>query len=180
MTHWKRPWCWERLRAGGDGGDREGDDWMASLPQWARVSLPGRRWMTQERKRTQERKTQVQQTPGDSEGQGSLACCSPWRCKESDTTSWATMKYLDHSLSPLSQLWSPRGPCQLLCHWIQNRGLVLMCWSSWISDEGLEAFYVSLYQSPIGRIMHNKLPQVWMTFINKNLCGSWVQITGWG
>ena len=21
-THWKRPWCWERLRAGGEGGDR--------------------------------------------------------------------------------------------------------------------------------------------------------------
>ena len=42
--------------------------------------------MTQERKRTQERKTQVQQTPGDSEGQGSLACCSPWGFKELDTT----------------------------------------------------------------------------------------------
>ena len=26
------------------------------------------------------------QTPGDSEGQGSLACCSPWGPKESDTT----------------------------------------------------------------------------------------------
>ena len=23
-------------------------------------------------------------TPGDSEGQGSLVCCSPWGCKESD------------------------------------------------------------------------------------------------
>ena len=27
-----------------------------------------------------------EQTPGDSEGQGSLACCSPWGLKESDTT----------------------------------------------------------------------------------------------
>ena len=27
-----------------------------------------------------------EQTPGDGEGQGSLACCSPWGCKESDTT----------------------------------------------------------------------------------------------
>ena len=26
------------------------------------------------------------QTPGDNEGQGSLACCSPWGCRESDTT----------------------------------------------------------------------------------------------
>ena len=25
-------------------------------------------------------------TPGDDDGQGSLACCSPWGCKELDTT----------------------------------------------------------------------------------------------
>ena len=30
--------------------------------------------------------TESQQTPGDSEGQGSLVCCSPWGRKESDTT----------------------------------------------------------------------------------------------
>ena len=29
---------------------------------------------------------ELEQTPGDSEGQGSLACCSPWGHKESDTT----------------------------------------------------------------------------------------------
>ena len=29
---------------------------------------------------------EFEQTPGDSEGQGSLACCSLWGCKESDTT----------------------------------------------------------------------------------------------
>ena len=27
-THWKRPWCWERLRARGERGDRVWDDWM--------------------------------------------------------------------------------------------------------------------------------------------------------
>ena len=26
------------------------------------------------------------QAPGDGEGQGSLACCSPWGCKDSDMT----------------------------------------------------------------------------------------------
>ena len=31
LTHWKRPWCWERLRAGGEGDDRGWDGWMASL-----------------------------------------------------------------------------------------------------------------------------------------------------
>ena len=29
---------------------------------------------------------EFEQTLGDNEGQGSLACCSPWGCKESDTT----------------------------------------------------------------------------------------------
>ena len=28
---------------------------------------------------------EFEQTPGDGEGQGSLVCCSPWGCKESDT-----------------------------------------------------------------------------------------------
>ena len=28
----------------------------------------------------------LKQTPGDGEGQGSLACCSPWGHKESDMT----------------------------------------------------------------------------------------------
>ena len=32
-THWKRPWCWERLKAGGEGDDRGWDGWMAS-PTW--------------------------------------------------------------------------------------------------------------------------------------------------
>ena len=31
LTHWKRPWCWARLRTGGEEGDRGWDGWMASL-----------------------------------------------------------------------------------------------------------------------------------------------------
>ena len=33
-THWKRPWCWERLKAGGEGDDRGWDGWMALPTQW--------------------------------------------------------------------------------------------------------------------------------------------------
>ena len=33
LTHWKRPWCWGRLRAGGEGDDRGWDGWMASPTQ---------------------------------------------------------------------------------------------------------------------------------------------------
>ena len=30
----KRPWCWQRLKVGGEGDDRGWDGWMASLTQW--------------------------------------------------------------------------------------------------------------------------------------------------
>ena len=33
----KRPWCWERLKAGGEEGNRGWDGWMASLTQWTWV-----------------------------------------------------------------------------------------------------------------------------------------------
>ena len=33
-AHWKRPWCWERLRAGEEKGDRGWDGWIASPTQW--------------------------------------------------------------------------------------------------------------------------------------------------
>ena len=46
LTHWKRPWCWERLRAR-EGGDRGWDGWMASLTQWAWAWANSRRsWRT--------------------------------------------------------------------------------------------------------------------------------------
>ena len=34
LTHWKRPWCWERLKAGREGDARGWDGSMASLTQW--------------------------------------------------------------------------------------------------------------------------------------------------
>ena len=44
LTHLKRPWCWERLEAGGEGGDRGWDGWMASLTQWRWVWLKFGSW----------------------------------------------------------------------------------------------------------------------------------------
>ena len=47
LTHWKRPWCWERLKAGGEGDNRGWDGWMASPTQWTWVwASSGRRWRT--------------------------------------------------------------------------------------------------------------------------------------
>ena len=71
-THWKRPWCWERLKAGGEGDDRGWDCWMASLTQWTWVwASSGRWWKT-----------------------GSLTCCSPWGHKELGMTEWLNNYFL--------------------------------------------------------------------------------------
>ena len=43
-THLKRPWCWERLRAGGEGDDRAWDGWMASPTQWTWVWVDSGSW----------------------------------------------------------------------------------------------------------------------------------------
>ena len=34
LTHWKRPWFWERLKAGGKGDNRRWDGWMVSPTWW--------------------------------------------------------------------------------------------------------------------------------------------------
>ena len=60
----KRPWGWERLRAGGEGATEiEMVGWHHQL------NGHGFGW-----------------TPGIGDGQGDLACCGSWGHKESDTT----------------------------------------------------------------------------------------------
>ena len=44
LTHLKRPWCWERLKAGGEGDGRRWDGWMASLTQWTWVWVSSKSW----------------------------------------------------------------------------------------------------------------------------------------
>ena len=43
LTHWKRPWCWERLKAGGEGDNRGWDGWIAS-PDSMDMSLSKLSW----------------------------------------------------------------------------------------------------------------------------------------
>ena len=54
LTHWKTPWCWEELWAGGEGDDRGWDGWMASPTgciwvwvnsgSWCWTGRPGLLW----------------------------------------------------------------------------------------------------------------------------------------
>ena len=43
-THWKRLWCWERLRAGGEGEDRGWDVWVILQTQWMWIWASSRSW----------------------------------------------------------------------------------------------------------------------------------------
>ena len=64
---------------------------------------------------------EFRQTPGESEGQGSLACCSPWGYKELDTTEWLNWTELNWRLSfiyVVTKYWlyslcCTKGPCSL-------------------------------------------------------------------
>ena len=42
-THWKRLWCWERLKVG-EGDDRGWDGWMGSPTQWTWVWAGSGSW----------------------------------------------------------------------------------------------------------------------------------------
>ena len=46
LTYFKSPWCWERLKAGGEGDDRGWDGWMASLTRltWVWVNFSSWWW----------------------------------------------------------------------------------------------------------------------------------------
>ena len=66
LTHWKRSWCWERLKAREEEGDKTEDE-MVGLCHW----LNG---------------YQFEQTPADREGRRNLVCFSSWGCKELDMT----------------------------------------------------------------------------------------------
>ena len=51
LTHLKQPWCWERLREGGEGDNRGSspifctlDGWMASPTQWSWVWASSGSW----------------------------------------------------------------------------------------------------------------------------------------
>ena len=64
LTDKKRPCCWERLKAEGEGDNRGQDGgWHHQLNGH-----------------------EFEQTPGVGDGQGSLVCCSPWGHKELDMT----------------------------------------------------------------------------------------------
>ena len=73
--------------------------WPPDVKSWLIRKDPdaGKDWRQEEKGTTEDEMVgryhqlnghEFEQTPGDGEGQESLACCSPWGCKELDTTEW--------------------------------------------------------------------------------------------
>ena len=74
LTHCKRPWFWERMKAGGKGDNRGWDGWIAPLTWWTWVWVSSGSWWWI--------------------GKSGMPL-QPWGCKESDTTerlNWTELK----------------------------------------------------------------------------------------
>ena len=88
-----KDWYWEGL-----GQEEKGttEDEMAGWHRW----LDGR---------------ESQWTPGVGDGQGGLACCDSWGCKESDTTEWPIWSDLMIFLKEIPQIYTSFRPQNLNC-----------------------------------------------------------------
>ena len=83
QTHWKRPWCWERLKAGGEVDNRNRDHWMASPTRWTWVWGSSRSWWWTGK-------------PAGLQSRGSQRVRHDWVTKHTFQFSSITQSYLTH------------------------------------------------------------------------------------
>ena len=87
--------------------------WPPYVKNWLTGKDPdaGRDWGQEEKGMTEDEMAgwhhwldahEFEWTPGVGDGQGGLACCNSWGCKESDTTEWLNWTELNHSMPGLS------------------------------------------------------------------------------
>ena len=90
LTHWKRLWCWERMKAGGERDSRRWNGWMVSPTRWK----------------------EFEQVLGVGDGQGSLATCCSWCHKVSDPTeqlNWTELTFIPSLNNYSLGQWSYNG-----------------------------------------------------------------------
>ena len=102
LTHLKRRWCWERLKAGGEGDD---EDEMVGWHPW----LNGH---------------EFEQAPGVGDGQGSLVWGSPWMGLQRARHDWATeLSWTEHSLDFVSPLKWAMKMWWLHCNMVRKKSI---------------------------------------------------------
>ena len=106
LTHWKRPWCWERLRAGGEGDDRSWD-WVASSTRWTWMWASSRSWWWTEK-------------PGVVQSMGSQRVGCGWATELTELNLDPSLRIC--LLDDIKYLWMPTS------HYSQywNRAIVIM------------------------------------------------------
>ena len=98
LIHWKRLWCWGRLRAGGEGGKRGWDSWVVSLTWWTWVwANLGRRWWT-----------------------GKPGVLRPWGHKGLDTAEWLSSNRAENTTQILKFSYIYYFLCWTLKHFFFN------------------------------------------------------------
>ena len=94
--HWMA-WCWS-------WSSNTLATWCKELTHWKDPDA-GKDWRQEERGMTEDEMVEwhqelsgyeFEQALGDDEGQGSLACCSPWGHKKSGTTEWLNSNNKDY------------------------------------------------------------------------------------
>ena len=111
--HWK-DWCWSWS-----------SNTLATWCNWltGKDSDAGKDWRQEEKEATEDEMAgwhhwlnghEYEQTQGNSEGQGSLACCRPWCCKDSDMTEQLNNNHHQRpgatATEPMCHnFWSPRA-----------------------------------------------------------------------
>ena len=98
LTHWKRPWCWERLWVGGEGDDRGRDGWMASLTRWKWVWVNSRSWWWTGR-------PGVLQFMGSQRAGHDWATELNWECALYIWPSWLSGKESPCNAGDLQEIW---------------------------------------------------------------------------
>ena len=106
LTHWERPWCWERWKQ----EKATTEDEMAGRHH----PLNGH---------------ESEQAPGVGGGQGSLVCGSPWDCKESDTTEW--LNWISLMWKAFYQYLNVSNPAHVLIGFLTflNVSIHLLAWA---------------------------------------------------
>ena len=140
LTHWKRPWHWERLKAGGKENNRGWDGWIASRTQWTWVCVnSGSWWWT-----------------------GKVECYSSWGCKESDMTerlNWTELKWMSDQFSSSvmsDSLWPhglqhARPPCPSPTPGVCSNSYPLSRWSDLTIPSSVVPFSSHLQSFPSSR-----------------------------